>query len=38
MNLEEHIINKCRFGITNYENGDKYIGEKQNNIEEGYGI
>ena len=38
MNLEEHIINKCKFGIINDKNGDKYIGIKQNNKREGYGI
>ena len=38
MNLEEHIQNNCKFGIINYPNGNKYIGEKNNNIKEGYGI
>ena len=35
--LEEHAKNKCKFGIINYLIGDKYIGEKNNNIKEGYG-
>ena len=38
MDLEEHVQNKCKFGIINYSNGDKYIGEKKNKIKEGYGI
>ena len=29
INLKEHVINKCKFGIINYPNGDKYIGEKK---------
>ena len=33
MNLEEHVINKCKFGIINDKNGDKYIGIKQIIIE-----
>ena len=32
MDLEEHIQNKCKFGIIKYPNGDKYIGEKKNKI------
>ena len=38
MNLEEHIINKCKFVIINDKNCNKYIGEKSNNIKDGYGI
>ena len=38
MNLEEHAKNICKFGIIIYPDGDKYIGEKQNNKAEGYGI
>ena len=38
MNLEEHMNNKCKFGIIKYPNGDKYIGEKQKDKKEGYGI
>ena len=37
MNLEEHMKNKCKFGIIKYENGNIYIGAKNNNIKEGYG-
>ena len=29
MNLEEHVKKKFIFGIINYPNGDKYIGEKK---------
>ena len=36
--LKEHIENKCKIGIINYENGDRYIGEKKNRTKEGYGI
>ena len=36
--LKEHVENKCKIGIINYENGNKYIGEKKNRIKEGYGI
>ena len=38
INLEEHFKNECKFGIINYPDGNKYIGEKQNNKAEGYGI
>ena len=38
MNLEEHVKNKCIFRIINYPNEKKYIGQKHNNIKEGYGI
>ena len=38
MNLEDHFSKKCKFGIINYPNGIKYIGEKNNNVKEGYGI
>ena len=38
MNLEEHVKNKCKIGIISYPNGNKYIGEKNNDIKEGYGI
>ena len=37
MDLENHMKIKCKFGIINYSNKDKYIGEKENNIREGYG-
>ena len=37
INLREHIQNKCKIGIIVYENGEKYIGEKKNNIKQGYG-
>ena len=37
MHLEEHVKNKCIFGIINYPNGDKYIGEIHNNLKDGYG-
>ena len=29
MNLEEHVLNKCTFGIINYSDKSKYIGEKK---------
>ena len=38
INLKEHVENKCKIGIINCENGDKYIGEKRNKTIEGYGI
>ena len=38
MNLEEHIKNKCKFTIKKYEDEEIYIGEKVNNLREGYGI
>ena len=38
MDLEEHVKNKCKFGIINYPNGNTYIGEKNNNnLKEGIG-
>ena len=37
MKLEEHVKNICKFGIIKYSNGNKYIGEKYNNMKEGYG-
>ena len=37
INLRKHIQNKCRIGIIIYENGEKYIGEKKNNIKQGFG-
>ena len=33
-NLEKH---NCKFGIIKEKNGDLYIGEKRNNLKEGYG-
>ena len=38
MNLEEHIKNNCKFTIKKYEGGEIYIGEKVNNLREGYDI
>ena len=38
INLEEHAKKKCIFRIINYRNGNTYIGKKQNNKAEGYGI
>ena len=38
MDLSDHMENKCKFGIIKYPNGDKYIGEKQNKLKNGYGI
>jgi len=38
MDIEEHITNECKIRFEKYENGDKYIGEKVNNLKEGYGI
>ena len=38
MDLEEHSHNICKFDIIKYQNGDKYIGEKKNNMKEGFGI
>ena len=38
MNLEEHVKNKCKFKIINYQNEEKYLGENYNNRKEGYGI
>ena len=38
MNLEEHMENECIFGIIKYESGNIYIGEKKNNLKNGYGI
>ena len=38
IDLEEHVKNKCKFGIIKYSNGDKYFGEKKNNMRDGYGV
>ena len=38
MDIEEHVTNECKIRFEKYENGDKYIGEKVNNLKEGYGI
>ena len=38
INLKEHVENYCKIGIIDYQNGDKYIGERKNKINEGYGI
>ena len=38
INLRNHIENRCKIGIIKYSNGNKYIGEKKNNINEGFGI
>ena len=38
INLKEHMENECIFGIIKYENGNIYIGEKKNNLKDGYGI
>ena len=38
MDLEDHVSNKWKFGIIKYENGNKYIGQKKNNLREGFGI
>ena len=38
INLKYHIEKKCKIGIYNYQNKEKYIGEKKINIREGYGI
>ena len=37
-NLEDHVMNKCKFRIINYEDGSKYIGEINNNMKNGYGV
>ena len=37
-NLEEHVLKKCRIRIINYPNENKYIGENNYYIKEGYGI
>ena len=37
-NLENHVINKCKFRIIKNQNGNKYIGEVHNNLKDGYGI
>ena len=37
MKLEEHAKDKCKFGMCKYPSGNKYIGEKINNLKEGYG-
>ena len=38
MDIEKHVTNECKIKIEKYENGDIYIGEKNNNLKEGYGI
>ena len=38
MDIEDHVTNKCKVIYEKYQNGEKYIGEKQNNLKEGYGI
>ena len=38
MDIEEHVTNKCKIIFEKYANGDKYFGEKSNNLKEGYGI
>ena len=38
MDLCHHFENECKFGIIKYQNGNKYIGEKQDKIKSGYGI
>ena len=38
INIEEHATNECKIRFEKYENGDKYFGEKVNNLKEGYGI
>ena len=38
MNLENHVLKDCKFGIINYSNGSTYIGEKQNENENEYSI
>jgi len=38
INLKAHIENECKFGIINYSNKEKFLGEKKNKIREGYGI
>ena len=38
MNLDEHIESECKIGIIRYFDECKYIGEKKNNMAEGYGI
>ena len=38
IDLKEHVKNMCKFTIINYSNGNIYIGEKNNNLKEGYGI
>ena len=38
MDLSDHFENKCKFGIIKYQNGNKYFGQKQNKLKNGYGI
>ena len=38
INLKTHVGNKCIFGIFKNSMNDKYIGENNNRIKEGYGI
>ena len=38
INFKDHVENDCKIGIINNEDGNKYIGEKNNKIGEGYGI
>ena len=38
LNLEEHVNNKCKMCIINFNNGDRYIGGIKNNLKEGYGL
>ena len=38
INLQDHVENICKIGIINYSQGEKYIGEKENNQINGYGI
>ena len=38
INLEEHVNNKCKMRIKNFNDGDIYLGEIKNNLREGYGI
>ena len=37
-NLEEHVKNKCKLRIINYQDGSKYIGEVYNNQKNGIGV
>ena len=37
MDIEKHATNECKIKFEKYPNGDKYLGEKKNNLKEGYG-
>ena len=38
MDIEDHFTNECKIRYEKYPNGDIYIGEKKNNLKEGFGL